>query len=153
MSSLLKTLTWLTAFGACALTCQQLSAQSKEAEPATRAANDAFVKSLPFSDRTDLAAVQQGRRYRFEFRRNTVSVPAAIQRARGKPLSAPAQLLMHVQAAASGRSSRMLRLALTSAGILTEGWRSLVRTRQIHLQCRGGNFSAGNVEETRWLLK
>jgi hypothetical protein len=68
MNSLLKTLTWLTAFGACALNCQQLSAQSKEAEPATRAANDAFVKSLPFSDRSDLAAAQQGRRHRFEFR-------------------------------------------------------------------------------------
>ena len=78
MSSLLKTLTWLTAFGACALHCQQLSAQSKEAEPATRAANDAFVKSLPFSDRTDLAAAQQGRRYRFEFRRDPVSILAAI---------------------------------------------------------------------------
>ena len=32
---------------------QPLSAQSRDAEPATRAANDAFIKSLPFSDRAD----------------------------------------------------------------------------------------------------
>jgi alkyl sulfatase BDS1-like metallo-beta-lactamase superfamily hydrolase len=60
MNALLKTLTWLAAFGACALHCQQLSAQSRDAEPATRAANEAFVKSLPFSDRSDFDDAKRG---------------------------------------------------------------------------------------------
>jgi alkyl sulfatase BDS1-like metallo-beta-lactamase superfamily hydrolase len=41
-----------------ALTPQPLFAQSRDAEPATRAANEAFIKSLPFSDRDDFAAGQ-----------------------------------------------------------------------------------------------
>lgn len=60
MNSLLRTLTLLAAFGAGALSCQQVSAQSKDAEPATRAANEAFVKSLPFSDRADFDDVKRG---------------------------------------------------------------------------------------------
>ena len=60
MNGLLKTLIFSTAFGAAALCCQQVSAQSKDAEPATRAANDAFVKSLPFADRADFDDVKRG---------------------------------------------------------------------------------------------
>ena len=60
MNSLLRTLTWLTAFGAGALVCQQVSAQPKDAEPATRAANEGFAKSLPFSDRADFDDVKRG---------------------------------------------------------------------------------------------
>ena len=60
MNSLLKRLILLAAFGAGVLHCQQVSAQSKDAEPATRAANDAFVKSLPFSDRADFDDVKRG---------------------------------------------------------------------------------------------
>ena len=60
MNLVLKTLISLAAFGACALPCQQVSAQSKDAEPATRAANEAFVKSLPFSDRADFDDVKRG---------------------------------------------------------------------------------------------
>jgi alkyl sulfatase BDS1-like metallo-beta-lactamase superfamily hydrolase len=60
MNSHLKTLILLAALGASALPCQQLSAQSKDAEPATRAANDAFVKSLPFADRADFDDAKRG---------------------------------------------------------------------------------------------
>ena len=60
MNSLLRTLTWLAAFGASALVCQQVSAQPKDAEPATRAANEGFAKSLPFSDRADFEDVKRG---------------------------------------------------------------------------------------------
>ncbi len=60
MNSLLRTLILLAALGAGALNCQQVSAQSKDAEPATRAANEAFVKSLPFSDRADFDDVKRG---------------------------------------------------------------------------------------------
>ena len=35
-------------------------AQSRDAEPATRAANDAFLKSLPFSDRADFDDAKRG---------------------------------------------------------------------------------------------
>ena len=37
-----------------------LFAQSRDAEPATRAANDAFLKSLPFSDRADFDDARRG---------------------------------------------------------------------------------------------
>jgi hypothetical protein len=40
MSGLLKSWIMAAAFGFCTLPCQQVSAQSKDAEPATRAAND-----------------------------------------------------------------------------------------------------------------
>ena len=60
MNSPLRTLILLAALGASALPCQQLSAQSKDAEPATRAANDAFVKSLPFADRADFDDAKRG---------------------------------------------------------------------------------------------
>jgi alkyl sulfatase BDS1-like metallo-beta-lactamase superfamily hydrolase len=43
-----------------ALITQPLFAQSKDAEPATRAANDAFVKALPFSDRADFDDAKRG---------------------------------------------------------------------------------------------
>jgi alkyl sulfatase BDS1-like metallo-beta-lactamase superfamily hydrolase len=42
------------------VTTQPLLAQSRDAEPATRAANDAFTKSLPFSDRADFADARRG---------------------------------------------------------------------------------------------
>src|ERR1700742_773380 len=60
MNSPLKTLFLLAALGASALHCQQVSAQSKDAEPATRAANEAFAKSLPFSDRADFEDAKRG---------------------------------------------------------------------------------------------
>lgn len=47
-------------FAAGALSCQQVAAQSRDAEPATRAANDAFAKSLPFADRADFDDAQRG---------------------------------------------------------------------------------------------
>jgi hypothetical protein len=43
MSGLLKSWIMAAAFGFCTLSCQQVSAQSKDAEPATRAANEASV--------------------------------------------------------------------------------------------------------------
>ena len=60
MNTSLRTLILLAALGAVAMPCQQLSAQSKDAEPATRAANDGFVKSLPFADRTDFEDAKRG---------------------------------------------------------------------------------------------
>jgi len=60
MKSLSKTLILFAAFGACAFPCQPVSAQSKDAAPATRAPNDAFVKSLPFSDRADSNDAERG---------------------------------------------------------------------------------------------
>src|SRR4051812_43594915 len=45
---------------AVALTAQPASAQSRDAEPATRAANDAFLKALPFSDRADFDDAKRG---------------------------------------------------------------------------------------------
>ena len=50
----------LAASAACAFHCQPAAAQSKDAEPATRTANDAFVKSLPFSDRGDFDDARRG---------------------------------------------------------------------------------------------
>jgi alkyl sulfatase BDS1-like metallo-beta-lactamase superfamily hydrolase len=47
-------------FAVCALSCQQVAAQSKDAEPATRAANEAFAKSLPLADRADFDDAQRG---------------------------------------------------------------------------------------------
>jgi alkyl sulfatase BDS1-like metallo-beta-lactamase superfamily hydrolase len=43
-----------------ALMTQPVLAQSRDAEPATRAANDAFVKALPFSDRADFDDAKRG---------------------------------------------------------------------------------------------
>src|SRR5258707_8966863 len=43
-----------------ALMTQPLHAQSKDAEPATRAANEAFATSLPFSDRADFDDARRG---------------------------------------------------------------------------------------------
>jgi alkyl sulfatase BDS1-like metallo-beta-lactamase superfamily hydrolase len=60
MKGVLKTLIVSAAFGACAFHSLPLSAQSKDAEPATRAANEAFVKSLPFSDRADFDDAKRG---------------------------------------------------------------------------------------------
>src|SRR5450631_4870222 len=60
MNGLFKTLIISATFGATALSCQQVSAQSKDAEPATRAANESFVKSLPFADRTDFDDAKRG---------------------------------------------------------------------------------------------
>jgi alkyl sulfatase BDS1-like metallo-beta-lactamase superfamily hydrolase len=47
-------------FAVCALSCQQVAAQSKDAEPATRAANESFARSLPFADRADFDDAQRG---------------------------------------------------------------------------------------------
>jgi len=44
MSGRLKSLIVAAAFGFCTLSCQQVSAQSKDAEPATRTANEAGVE-------------------------------------------------------------------------------------------------------------
>jgi alkyl sulfatase BDS1-like metallo-beta-lactamase superfamily hydrolase len=60
MNGLSKTSTWLVALAASALSCQQVSAQSRNAEPATRAANEAIVQSLPFADRADFDDVKRG---------------------------------------------------------------------------------------------
>jgi alkyl sulfatase BDS1-like metallo-beta-lactamase superfamily hydrolase len=45
---------------AVALTIQPGFSQSKDAEPATRAVNDAFVKSLPFADHADFDDARRG---------------------------------------------------------------------------------------------
>ena len=60
MSGLLKSWIMAAVFGFCTLSCQQVSAQSKDAEPATRAANEAFVKTLPFADRADFEDAKRG---------------------------------------------------------------------------------------------
>jgi len=60
MTGLRKILIWFAASGAFAVHCQQLSAQSKDAEAATRAANAAVAKSLPFSDRADFDDARRG---------------------------------------------------------------------------------------------
>src|SRR6266576_83222 len=60
MNGLFKAAILLATSGVGALHCQQLSAQSKDAEPATRAANEAFVRSLPFSDRADFDDAKRG---------------------------------------------------------------------------------------------
>jgi alkyl sulfatase BDS1-like metallo-beta-lactamase superfamily hydrolase len=60
MNGLLRTLIAAIALGACAFELSPASAQSKDPEPATRAANEAFVKSLPFSDRADFDDVKRG---------------------------------------------------------------------------------------------
>src|ERR1700758_2679000 len=54
--------TWLlaAALGAGVFACPRASAQSKDAEPATRAANEAFAKSLPFSDSADFDDAKRG---------------------------------------------------------------------------------------------
>ena len=59
MSGLFRALTTWGVF-ALAFHCQQVSAQSRDAEPATRAANEAFAKSLPFSDRADFEDARRG---------------------------------------------------------------------------------------------
>ena len=59
MSGLFRALTTWGVF-ALAFHCQQVSAQSRDAEPATRAANEAFAKSLPFSDRADFEVARRG---------------------------------------------------------------------------------------------
>jgi alkyl sulfatase BDS1-like metallo-beta-lactamase superfamily hydrolase len=60
MKSLLRTVALLASFTVGSLHCQQLSAQTKDAEPATRAVNDAFIKSLPFADRADFDDAKRG---------------------------------------------------------------------------------------------
>jgi alkyl sulfatase BDS1-like metallo-beta-lactamase superfamily hydrolase len=64
MTVLRNTVTMLAATGALALCqqayCQQVSAQAKDAEPSTRAANEAFATSLPFSDRADFDDAKRG---------------------------------------------------------------------------------------------
>src|SRR3954451_20302574 len=60
MNQLRHALTSSAALVVLALTTQPLLAQSKDAEPATRAANDVFTKSLPFSDRADFDDARRG---------------------------------------------------------------------------------------------
>jgi len=51
----------LPAFAACLMLAPLPAfAQSRDAEPATRAANDAFTNSLPFSDRADFDDAKRG---------------------------------------------------------------------------------------------
>jgi hypothetical protein len=61
MNQLRHALTASVALTALALTIQPLFAQSCDAEPATRAANDAFTKSLPFATRRVAGFVRVGR--------------------------------------------------------------------------------------------
>src|SRR3954451_14027760 len=60
MKQLRHALTLAAALSAAALTPAPVLAQSRDAEPATRAANDAFLKSLPFSDRADFDDAKRG---------------------------------------------------------------------------------------------
>ena len=60
MKGLVKTSILLAALGSAALNSSPASAQSRDAEPATRAANDVFLKSLPFSDRADFDDAKRG---------------------------------------------------------------------------------------------
>jgi alkyl sulfatase BDS1-like metallo-beta-lactamase superfamily hydrolase len=60
MNRLRHASTIAAALSAFALATQPLFAQSKDAEPATRVANDAFTKSLPFSDRADFDDARRG---------------------------------------------------------------------------------------------
>jgi alkyl sulfatase BDS1-like metallo-beta-lactamase superfamily hydrolase len=59
-----KVLTWILAWAgllaAVAFHASPGLAQSKDAEPATRAVNDSFAKSLPFSDRADFDDANRG---------------------------------------------------------------------------------------------
>jgi alkyl sulfatase BDS1-like metallo-beta-lactamase superfamily hydrolase len=57
---LVRTSILLAALGSFALNSSPISAQSRDAEPATRAVNDAFLKSLPFSDRADFDDAKRG---------------------------------------------------------------------------------------------
>jgi alkyl sulfatase BDS1-like metallo-beta-lactamase superfamily hydrolase len=50
----------LVALGLFTLSSERLAAQTRDAEPATRAANDALAKSLPFSDRADFDDAKRG---------------------------------------------------------------------------------------------
>jgi alkyl sulfatase BDS1-like metallo-beta-lactamase superfamily hydrolase len=60
MKCLVRTSILLAALACFALNSSPLSAQSRDAEPATRAVNDAFLKSLPFSDRADFDDARRG---------------------------------------------------------------------------------------------
>jgi alkyl sulfatase BDS1-like metallo-beta-lactamase superfamily hydrolase len=60
MKGHLGTLVLAAVLGVGVIDCRQVSAQSKDAEPATRAANEAFAGSLPFSDRTDFDDARRG---------------------------------------------------------------------------------------------
>jgi alkyl sulfatase BDS1-like metallo-beta-lactamase superfamily hydrolase len=60
MKPLRHAVTLSAAWIAVALTIQPGFSQSKDAEPATRAANDAFAKSLPFADRADFDDAKRG---------------------------------------------------------------------------------------------
>jgi len=60
MKGHLRTLALAVVLGAGAIDCRQVLAQSKDAEPATRAANEAFAQSLPVSDRTDFEDAKRG---------------------------------------------------------------------------------------------
>jgi alkyl sulfatase BDS1-like metallo-beta-lactamase superfamily hydrolase len=60
MKQLRHAVTLSAALIAVALTIQPGFSQSKDAEPATRAANEAFVQSLPFADRADFDDAKRG---------------------------------------------------------------------------------------------
>jgi alkyl sulfatase BDS1-like metallo-beta-lactamase superfamily hydrolase len=55
-----RTLTLFSMLAAGTFWCQQVAAQSKDAEPATRAANEAFAGSLPLADRADFEDAKRG---------------------------------------------------------------------------------------------
>jgi alkyl sulfatase BDS1-like metallo-beta-lactamase superfamily hydrolase len=60
MNHLCRSLTWFAVLSAFALDAPAILAQSKDAEPATRAVNDSSAKSLPFSDRADFDDAKRG---------------------------------------------------------------------------------------------
>ncbi len=60
MNQLRNALSLVTVLACSALAIGPLLAQSRDAEPATRAANDAFLTSLPFSDRADFDDAKRG---------------------------------------------------------------------------------------------
>jgi alkyl sulfatase BDS1-like metallo-beta-lactamase superfamily hydrolase len=60
MKQLRHAWTLSAAWIAVALTIQPGFSQSRDAEPATRAVNDAFVNSLPFADRADFDDARRG---------------------------------------------------------------------------------------------
>ncbi len=60
MNRHLKVLLAALAVGTAAFAASPASAQSRDAEPATRAANEAMVQSLPFADRADFDDARRG---------------------------------------------------------------------------------------------
>src|ERR1700710_2434228 len=60
MRNMLKATRWLVVSVCCVCHGATGQAQSRDAEPATRATNEGFVKSLPFADRADFDDAKRG---------------------------------------------------------------------------------------------